>query len=204
MKKLSKRQWIIIGVVGAIAIWYLFLRKKNSKPKELVILPNKNENIDKSALIKDFWKSLENNPPKSQQEAEERAKSFGLTKQDIDNYKASLTNASNQTTSTTPIINTNNQSNNTVSISSNIDDARDTDAIGTKYRIVKNYKAMNISTMQDYPFEIGTVVYKREHKNGTVLNGQQALKLTWGVPSGTTNFKTYTYIFPTSYLKKIN
>ena len=55
MKKLSKRQWIIIGVVGAIAIWYLFLRKKNSKTKELVILPNKNENIDKSALIKDFW-----------------------------------------------------------------------------------------------------------------------------------------------------
>ena len=27
--KISKNQWIVIGVLGAIAIWYFFLRKKN-------------------------------------------------------------------------------------------------------------------------------------------------------------------------------
>ena len=27
--KISKNQWVVIGVLGAIAIWYFFLRKKN-------------------------------------------------------------------------------------------------------------------------------------------------------------------------------
>ena len=27
--KISKNQWIVIGVIGAIAIWYFFLRKKD-------------------------------------------------------------------------------------------------------------------------------------------------------------------------------
>lgn len=29
--KISKNQWIVIGIVGAIAIWYFFLRKKDNE-----------------------------------------------------------------------------------------------------------------------------------------------------------------------------
>lgn len=32
--KINKTYWIIIGIVGVVAIWYLFLRKKDDKAKE--------------------------------------------------------------------------------------------------------------------------------------------------------------------------
>lgn len=82
-------------------------------------------------------------------------------------------------------------------------DAKDTDPINTKYSIIKKYSAMNIGTYKDYAFDIGTVVYKKEDRNGTMMNGQPAVKVVWGDPSGITNFKQYTYVIPTTLLKKI-
>lgn len=28
---ITKNQWIVIGIVGAVAIWYFFLRKKDNE-----------------------------------------------------------------------------------------------------------------------------------------------------------------------------
>ena len=72
-----------------------------------------------------------------------------------------------------------------------------------KEHIIKKYSAMNIGTYKDYAFDIGTVVYKKEDRNGTMMNGQPAVKVVWGDPSGITNFKQYTYVIPTTLLKKI-
>ena len=41
---ITKQQWAIIGVVAVIAVWYLFLRKKDSKDsKAIAFIPGKDK-----------------------------------------------------------------------------------------------------------------------------------------------------------------
>jgi hypothetical protein len=75
-------------------------------------------------------------------------------------------------------------------------DAKGDDEIGQKYTLLRPYNAMTAKTFKNVDLNKGTVFFKKSDRNGTMLNGQDAIGV-FLAPSGEDEF-----IIPTTILKK--